>query len=72
MPYHPRKLPTRRLQRLLAAVERRIQASEALPPDQQLKPDELIALLNTVAEIAKVLGEGDKLSARRKKSGMWD
>jgi hypothetical protein len=64
-----RKIPTRRLQRLIAMVEQRIKASEALPPDQQLKPEELVSLLNTVTEMAKVLEAGDRLSEKRKKHG---
>ena len=64
--FNYRKLPTRRLQRLIAIVEQRIKASESLPPDQQLKPEELIALLNTVTDMAKVLRDGDRMAAKRK------
>ena len=63
-----RRLPAKKLQRFLASVEKRIRISEneSSSPDQKLTSEELVALVTSVTEIAKLLREVDRQSARDK------
>jgi hypothetical protein len=65
-PRKDRKLPVLRLQRMIAAIERRITSeNEQTPADQKLKAKEMIGLANAAAGISRVLREVDRESICR-------
>jgi hypothetical protein len=61
-PRKDRKLPVLKLQKMVAAIEKRVTASEqdGTPPEQKLKAKELIGLANAVAGIGRVLRDVDR------------
>jgi hypothetical protein len=61
-PRADRRVPVARIQKLLAAIEKKITASEsdAVPADQKLKPREMIGLANSAAGLSRILREIDR------------
>jgi hypothetical protein len=66
-PRKDRKLPSLKLQKLLAAIEKRITKSEAddTPQEQRLNAKELIGLTNAATGLSRVLRELDKETAEQ-------
>jgi len=58
--YIRKRVPVQKLQKLIAAIEQKVEDDKAAPVDKRLSAKELVALCNSASALARPLAMADK------------